>query len=130
MLSGVGCGKLNSSVDELEKLFVVHGSPGHIRSDNGPEYISKEVETFLKANGSEVLFIQPGCPWENGFSESFNARLRDEVLHREDFWSELECRAVLEEYRGFYNNERPHSSLNYQTPSEFKRRWLQQNQPL
>jgi transposase InsO family protein len=119
--------KASDVVKELEKLFEVHGIPEYIRSDNGPEYISSKVGKCLERSGSKSLFIEPGCPWENGIVESFNARLRDEVLDREDFWSVLECRAVLEDFRLFYNEQRPHSTLDYQTPSEFKSRWLQQN---
>lgn len=105
--------------EELQKLFDRHGAPSYIRSDNGPEYRAQAVQRMVRENGSETLFIPPGSPWENGFTESFNARLRDEVLNREEFWSVAEAQVSLRAYRRYYNEERPHSSLDYQTPSGF-----------
>ena len=90
-----------------------------MRSDNGSEFAAQCVRDALSAAGSEALYIAPGSPWENGFSESFNSRLRDECLNQEDFYSLLEAQVVLNEYRRFFNKERPHSALGYQTPTEY-----------
>jgi len=106
-------------VDTLSYLFQVHGEPEFIRSDNGPEFISKAVRDWLKSSGVKTLFIEPGSPWENAFVESFNSRLRDELLDQEVFTSLTEARVLAEQYRVFHNLDRPHSSLGYLTPAEF-----------
>lgn len=87
--------------------------PGHIRSDNGPEFIAKAVQDWIAAVGARTATISPGSPWENGFCESFNARLRDELLDGEIFYSLEEARVIIEGWRRHYNAVRPHSSLGY-----------------
>ena len=106
-------------VSTLERLFEKHGAPDFIRSDNGPEFIAEAVRKFLRQRGTETLFIEPGSPWENPYVESFNSRFRDELLDRELFLGLIEARVLVEEFRREYNEERPHSSLDYQTPKEF-----------
>ncbi len=106
-------------VDTLLDLFKVYGLPEHIRSDNGPEFISKEVRRSLKDLGVSSLYIQPASPWENGYVESFNSRLRDELLDRELFQSLNEASVMLDTFRNTFNQERPHSSLGRRTPFEF-----------
>lgn len=115
---------------QLNALFAQYGAPANIRCDNGPEYMAKLVERSLKKMGVEPLFIKPGAPWENGYSESFNARLRDELLDRELFSNVLEAQVIIEQWRKYYNEQRPHSSLNYATPSAFADRWTQNNHRL
>jgi transposase InsO family protein len=104
---------------ELERLMTVHGAPGFIRCDNGPEFIASAVMGFLAQAGVETLFIAPGSPWENGYAESFMSRFRDELLNLEVFNSRREAEVLIERYRREYNLERPHSSLGYLTPAEF-----------
>ncbi len=106
-------------VDTLAYLFEVHGEPEFIRSDNGPEFVSEAVRSWLKASGVRTLFIEPGSPWENPYSESFNSRLRDEFLDREIFTSVTEAEILAEQHRVYHNLDRPHSSLGYLTPAEF-----------
>lgn len=103
----------------LQYLFRVHGEPEYIRSDNGPEFIANAVKEWLAESGVKTAFIEPGSPWENGYLESFNARLEDELLGRELFASLAEARVLVEGYRLQYNHERPHSALGYRTPAEF-----------
>ncbi len=95
------------------------GEPGYIRSDNGPEFIAEAIKGWLAQAEVETLYIEPGSPWENGYSESFNSKLRDELLNRELFLSLTEAKVVVEEYRQHYNRRRPHSALGYKTPAEF-----------
>lgn len=111
--------KLNSTdvVDVLSSLFIVRGVPAYIRSDNGPEFIAKAVQSWIAAVGAKTAYITPGSPWENGYIESFNARLRDELLNGEIFYSLKEARIIIESWRQHYNNERPHSSLGYKPPA-------------
>jgi putative transposase len=96
-----------------------HGSPGHLRSDNGPEFIAYAIQDWLKEKNVKTIYITPGSPWENAYIESFHDKLRDECLNREIFGSLREARVVMEQWRLEYNTERPHSSLGYQTPAEF-----------
>ena len=103
----------------LARLFARHGRPQVIRSDNGPEFIAFELTEWLEAQGAETNHIEPGKPWQNGFGESFHARLRDECLNCEEFWSVVHARVVLESWRIEYNTEHLHSSLDYATPAEF-----------
>lgn len=103
----------------LEYLFMVRGAPGYIRSDNGPEFIADAIKRWLADNEVETLYIEPGSPWENGYIESFHARLRDELLDRELFYSVKEAGVLAENWRQEYNQHRPHSSLNYTTPAQF-----------
>jgi len=106
-------------VNTLEWLFLVNGRPEHIRSDNGPEFIAKAVQGWIAQKGAKTIYIQPGSPWENAYIESFNGRFRDECLNMEVFKNGDEAREVIEAWRHEYNERRPHSSLNYQTPAEF-----------
>jgi putative transposase len=103
----------------LEYLFMVRGSPKFIRSDNGPEFIADAIKKWLKINHVETLYIAPGSPWENGYIESFNGKLRDDVLNREVFHSVKEAKVIVEDWRLEYNNDRPHSGLGYMSPAAF-----------
>jgi putative transposase len=111
--------KLNSIdvVDLLSDLFILRGIPGHVRSDNGPEFIAKAVRAWIAAVGARTAYIEPGSPWENGYLESFNARLRDELLDGEVFYSLAEAKVVIESWRRHYNSDRPHSALGYRPPA-------------
>jgi len=103
----------------LQYLFAVRGAPEHIRSDNGPEFVAKQIQKWLGKASVRTLCIQKASPWENGYVESFNGKLRDELLNRELFLSLAEARYVLDEWRLDYNHRRPHSSLNWQTPAAY-----------
>ena len=103
----------------LQYLFAVRGTPDYVRSDNGPEFVAKMVRDWLQQAGVETLFIAKGSPWENGYVESFNGKLRDELLDRELFLSLEEARWVIDRWRSDYNHHRPHSALEYQTPAAF-----------
>lgn len=105
--------------DQLIWLFMVRGVPEHIRSDNGPEFIAKAISRWLERAEVETLYVEPGAPWENGYAEAFQSRLRDEFLNAEEFGSVREARALAEEWKRHYNHERPHSALGYLTPVEF-----------
>ena len=109
-------------VEVLRYLFAVRGTPKCLRSDNGPEFVAKEVRKWLDQADVQTLFIAPGSPWENGYVESFNGRLRDELLNGELFLSLAEARWVIDRWRLDYNHHRPHSSLDYQTPAVFAAR--------
>ena len=104
-------------IDLLSDLFILRGVPGHVRSDNGPEFIAKAVREWIVAVGAKTAFIEPGSPWENGYCESFNSKLRDELLNGEIFYSLAEAKIIIEAWRRYYNTERPHSSLGYQPPA-------------
>jgi putative transposase len=106
-------------LDVLARLMAEHGKPAHLRSDNGPEFVAARVKEWLKMKGTNTLYIEPGHPWENAVGESFNGRLRDECLNVEWFSNLAEARVVIESWRQHYNEERPHSSLEYRTPGEF-----------
>lgn len=106
----------------LQRVCSEKGFPEMIRSDNGSEFIGQAINNWLRANEIKPIFIEPGKPWQNGKGESFNGKLRDECLSREWFSSVREAQAVIENWRKFYNTERPHSSLGYLTPLEFKSR--------
>ncbi len=106
----------------LEFLFEVRGAPRHIRSDNGPEFIAHAVRNWLKSEGVTTLFIEPGSPWQNAYVESFNSKLRDELLNQELFTTLAEARVIVEDFRLEYNHRRPHSSLDYLTPAVFAAR--------
>jgi transposase InsO family protein len=111
--------KLNSTdvIDALTDLFIMRGVPAHIRSDNGPEFIAKAVQEWIAAVGAKTAYIAPGSPWENGYVESFNARLRDELLDGEIFYTLREAQIVIESWRRHYNTVRPHASLGYRPPA-------------
>src|SRR3712207_1173561 len=104
-------------IDVLSDLFILRGVPGHIRADNGPEFVAKAVQAWGTAVGARTVYIAPGSPWENGFIESFNARLRDELLDGEIFYSLREAQVVIESWRRHYNHVRPHASLGYRAPA-------------
>jgi putative transposase len=103
----------------LEYLLLVRRAPKFIRSDNGPEFIANAIRKWLKQKHVETLYIEPGSPWENGYIESFNGKLRDEILNREVFYSAKEAEVIVEDWRLDYNNHRPHSSLGYMTPAAY-----------
>ena len=104
-------------IDQLFYLFIFRGTPKYIRSDNGPEFTAKAVRRWLNDLGVTTLFIEPGSPWENGYIESFNGKLRDELLDREIFATLTEAKILIEEWRKEYNQVRPHSALNYRPPA-------------
>jgi len=106
-----------SVLERLSDLFVRRGVPDYIRSDNGPEFAAIRVREWLGRVGVKTLFIEPGSPWENGFIESFNGKLRDELLNREIFDTLLEAKVLTERWRQDYNTVRPHSSLGYRPPA-------------
>jgi len=103
--------------DELFNLFIFRGIPDHIRSDNGPEFTGKAIRSWLNRLGVKTLFIEPGSPWENGYIESFNGKLRDELLNREIFTTLEEAKVLIEQWRREYNQVRPHSALGYRPPA-------------
>jgi transposase InsO family protein len=103
----------------LQEAIAQHGAPEYIRSDNGPEFIAKAVQRWLKENRIKTIYIEPGCPWQNGYAESFNGRFRRECLNRELLYTLRESRVVFEDWRQYYNGERPHRSLGLQTPAQF-----------
>ena len=111
--------KLNSTdvVDALTDLFILHGPPEYIRSDNGPEFVAQNVRDWIGAVGAKTAYIEPGSPWENGYIESFNARMRDELLDGEIFYTLAEARIIIEQWRQHYIKVRPHSALNYRPPA-------------
>jgi len=104
-------------IERLFELFILRGIPEYIRSDNGPEFISKAIRKWMKASNVKTLYIEPGSPWENGYIESFNGKLRDEFLNLEIFDTLFEAKVLAERWRREYNTFRPHSSLNYRPPS-------------
>jgi putative transposase len=104
-------------VDQLFHLFVFRGTPEHIRSDNGPEFTARTVRRWLDRMGVKTLFIEPGSPWENGYIESFNGKMRDELLEREIFTTLEEAKVLIDQWKRDYNQFRPHSSKNYQPPA-------------
>jgi putative transposase len=122
-------------IDVLSDLFILRGVPGHIRSDNGAEFVAKVVQKWITAVGAKTAYIAPGSPWENGFIESFNARLRDELLDGEIFYSLKEAKIVIESWRRHYNTLRPHGSIGYKPPAPevfvpaMSMRTAQQRQP-
>jgi len=123
--------KLSSTnvVDVLSQLFIERGVPEHIRSDNGPEFIAKRVRYWLTKQKVKTLYIEPGSPWENGYIESFNGKLRNELLNGEIFDTLQEAKILIERWRIHYNTVRPHSSLGYRppVPEAILSRWS--NQP-
>jgi len=107
----------NDVIEVLSDLFITVGIPEHIRSDNGPELTAKVLREWLSDLGVKTLFIEPGSPWENGYIESFNGKLRDELLNREIFTTLWEAKVLIESWRREYNEVRPHSSLGYRSPA-------------
>lgn len=108
--------KTQEVIDQLFQLFVFRGIPKHIRSDNGAEFTARSIRKWLNRLGVKTLFIEPGSPWENGYIESFNGKLRDELLDREIFTTLEEAKVLIEERRREYNQVRPHSAKHYQPP--------------
>src|SRR5215203_3353862 len=106
-------------IETLASLFRRRGGPTFIRSDNGPEFVAKAIKRWLEASGVETLYIEPGSPWENAYSETFISRFSDELLKRELFGDLFEAKVLVEDYREHYNQDRPHSALGYQTPAQF-----------
>ncbi len=104
-------------IDVLSDLFILRGVPGHIRSDNGSEFVAKAVREWITAVGAKTAYIEPDSPWENGYCESFNSKLRDELLKREIFYTLEEEQVMIESWRRHYNTVRPHSSLGYRPPA-------------
>ena len=104
-------------IDTLADLFILKGVPSYIRSDNGPEFTAKALREWITRIGAKTLFIEPGSPWENGYNESFNGKLRDELLNGEIFYTLREAQVLIEEWRKLYNTKRPHSSLGYRPPA-------------
>ena len=104
-------------LETMAKVMMVRGVPEHIRSDNGPEMTSKAVRNWLANVGAQTLYIEPGSPWENGYCESFNSKLRDELLNGEILYSLREAQVLIEQWRNHYNTLRPHSALGYQPPA-------------
>ncbi len=104
-------------LEVLSELFIIRGLPRYIRSDNGPEFVAKVVRSWLNRLGVSPLYIEPGSPWENGYVESLNGKLRDELLNREIFETLLEAQVLIERWRVEYNTIRPHSSLGYKPPA-------------
>jgi transposase InsO family protein len=104
-------------LDRLMQLFITRGLPAHIRSDNGPEFVAKKVRGWLERLEVGPLFIEPGSPWENGYNESFNGKLRDELLNGELFDTLYEAQVLVERWRKHYNQVRPHSALGYRPPA-------------
>jgi transposase InsO family protein len=109
--------KSDDVLARLCDLFIERGPPDYIRSDNGSEFTAKMVQEWLKGLGVTTLYIEPGSPWENGYIESFNGKLRDELLNGEIFDTLLEARVLIERWRTHYNTVRPHSSLGYRPPA-------------
>ena len=109
-------------IDTLAELFAMRGVPGHVRSDNGPEFIAHAIRRWLEQVEVKTLYIEPGAPWENGYAESFNSRFRDELLATEEFENVAVARKLGAAWKEDYNYHRPHSSLGYQTPTEFAAR--------
>jgi len=109
--------KTDQVLDTLSDLFMTEGIPEHIRSDNGSEFTAKSLREWLGSLGVKTAYIEPGSPWENGYNESFNGKLRDELLNREIFYSLKEAQVLIEQWRRHYNEVRPHSSLGYRPPA-------------
>ncbi len=108
-------------IEVLSRLMLTHGIPRYLRSDNGPEFVSKALLEWATKGCLELALIDPGKPWQNGTNESFNGKFRDECISAECFRNRIEAKVVIEDWRIQYNTFRPHSSLNYQTPFEYKR---------
>ena len=117
-------------VDVLDRLVAERRAPGFVRFDHGPEFIAYVVADWCRFNGAGSLFIDPGSPWQNGYVESFNGRLRDEFLNGQLFDSLLEARVLLEDFRIDYNNNRAHSAHGWKTPAAFAEEWLTNQQTL
>ncbi len=111
--------KARDVLEWLQLAIEQHGAPKYLRSDNGPEFIAKIVQQWLREQNIKTIYIEPGSPWQNGFVESFHGRFRDECLNREQLWTLTEARVVVEDYRQEYNQRRPHSALGYVSPARY-----------
>ena len=120
--------KATDVIEALCDLFVSRGIPAHIRSDNGPEFVAVALRDWIAAVGAKTAYIEPGSPWENGYCESFNGKLRDELLNGEIFYTLKEAQIVIEAWRRHYNTVRPHSSLGYRPPAPEAIVWPAQSQ--
>jgi len=109
--------KADDVLDTLSTLFITEGVPDYIRSDNGSEFTAKSLREWIGSIGVKTAYIEPGSPWENGYNESFNGKLRDELLNGEIFYSLKEAQVLIEQWRRHYNEVRPHSSLGYRPPA-------------
>ena len=109
-------------------VFRRHGAPECIRSDNGPEFVAKSVQEWLRQQGVQMRYIAPGCPWQNAYAESFHSRFRAECLDRQWFHTVREAAVVVEAWRRYSNQERLHSSLDYVPPDEFEHKWYSARQ--
>ncbi len=116
-------------VEVLESVVADRGAPEYLRCDNGPEMIAWALRDWCHTSGTATSYIEPGSPWENPFVESYNARMRDELLAITEFWNLTEAQVLIGDWRNGYNTERPHSSLDYLTPLEFHRAWTEQREP-
>jgi len=110
----------------LSRLMRIYGKPQYIRSDNGSEFTAAAVMRWLRDQNVGPVYIKPGSPWQNGFTESFNGKLRDECLNREWFTDLIEARHIIERWRCFYNDQRPHSAIGYRPPSQARAQWQSQ----
>ena len=115
--------KGEQAVEAMTRISTLRGSPRAIRVDNGPEFIAKALRDWIVAVGTKTAYIMPGSPWENSYCESFNSKLRDELLNGEIFYTMKEARIVIESWRRHYNTVRPHSSLNYKPPAPEVLQW-------
>ena len=113
-------------IQVLARVFAARGRPAYLRSDNGSEFTARAIQRWLKSQGVQTRYIEPGSPWQNGYAESFNGKFRDECLNMEVFYSEAEAQTIVATWRRDYNIQRPHSSLHYQTPAEFRAAWDKQ----
>jgi len=113
----------------LERLAAERGAPKYVRFDHGPEFIAYAVADWCRFNGTDTIFIDPGSPWQNAWIESFNGRLRGELLNGQRFDSLLEAKVLIEDWRIDYNMNRPHSAHGWLTPAEFTEAWYDQHQP-
>jgi putative transposase len=111
--------KSGDVIDLVKGAVAQHGAPEFIRSDNGSEFIAKDLQRWLADNKIKTIYIEPGSPWQNGFVESFHGRFRDECLNREQLWTLTEARVVIEDFRNKYNQKRPHSKLGYKSPARY-----------
>jgi len=111
--------KASDVLKVLQEAIEQHGAPEYIRSDHGPEFIARKIQRWLRDHQIQTIYIDPGCPWQNGYAESFNGRFRREWLNRELLYTLSESRVVFADWRHYYNHQRPHRSLGLQTPAEF-----------
>jgi putative transposase len=116
-------------VATLDRLAAARGAPAYVRFDNGPEFVAHAVADWCRFNGTNTMFIDPGSPWQNAWIESFNGRLRDELLNGWQFDSLLEAQVLIEDWRVDYNMHRPHTAHGDLTPTEFAQAWTTTHQP-